>query len=1002
MSQAAHVSLLALLLALGAAAPGLPTTSRPHSDADGLRHWAFQKPTKVAVPNVKHAAWAPTTLDRFIVAALEAKGLSPSPPADRRTLLRRVTFDLTGLPPTPVEIDAFLRDDSPDAFAEVVDRLLASPAYGERWGRHWLDLARYADGRGPGADDDGAFAYTYRDWVIRAFNEDMPYDRFIVRQIAADHLGLGADNRDLAALGFLTLGRPFDGNADDVIDDRLDVIFRGLQGLTLTCARCHDHKYDPIPTKDYYSLHGVFGGVEEKEVPLFAGDPDRAAYKTWAKELRRRRRAFAHFVEAERALQLGAYRRLADRYLLAATEPDPKVGDDGKRKRLSSYVVNRWCNLLDDTRDDFHPVLAPWHAFAALKPDRFAAEAAKLAEQFAANQDEDRKLNEQVAKLFEGRPPASLKDVARRYGLLFARVDRSWQGKLAEADRQDEDPPTALDDAADEEIRQLLYADGPLDAPDNEIREMLEDEKLQEYDALQGAIQAWRIGPEAIPHARVLRDPDEPATPHIFIRGKSDNLGSEVPRQLPIILAPNDRKPFVRGTGRLELAQAIAARDNPLTARVWVNRVWLHHFGQALVRTPSDFGLHGAEPTHPELLDWLALRFMQDGWSTKKLHRLILLSQTYRQASADHPEARQVDPDNRLLWRMNRRRLEVEALRDATLAVAGNLDDTVGGRPVRLTDEPLSRRRTVYLEVDRQMLPGILRAFDFANPDLHAPRRHETIGPQQALFMLNSAFLAEQARVFARRIEDLRPANQTAWIRHAYALAMGRDAQPAEVALSLEFLKKACLLSDLGPPAPPVIWHYGYGRWDAKEQRVADFRPLPLFKDDTWQGGPELPDPKLSWLMLNAEGGHPGEGPAQVVVRRWNAPRAGVVTVDGILRHQLDEPEAAADGVRGQIVVAKGGVLKSVVAFKSARFTRLKQVRVEAGETIDFVVDCRANLNNDSFTWPVTITLAASGYEQTFNSVEDFRGPPPPVQLLSPRAKLAQVLLMANEFQFVD
>jgi hypothetical protein len=1005
---AAAIDALAAWVEMGAPWP----EAKAKAAADGTAHWAFRPVKAHPLPAVQDRAWPASPVDHFILGGLEARGLRPSPPADRRTLIRRVTFDLIGLPPTPAEVDAFLKDRSPDAFAKVVDRLLASPRYGERWGRHWLDVARYADTRGYPFDADARlpFAYSYRDWVIAAFNADMPFDRFVVQQLAADQLALDANDPELAALGFLTLGRSFLGNEPDIIDDRLDVLGRGLMGLSLGCARCHDHKYDPIPQQDYYSLYGVFAGTTDKEVPIFADAEGRAAYERYAKELRARRRALDGLVRQERQRVLGDYPvQGVERYLLATREAQPDLDDEGKRKDgLNENLVQRWRNQLAETAKDFNPVFAPWHAFAALEPDRFAAEAPGLAGKFAANADEEKKLNARVAGLFAGKPPASLAEVAGRYAALFGRVAQAWQKVRARADAVDADPPQRLKSAIDDEIRALVQGkDAPLAVPDDELRDMLGEEKQKQFDDLRDRIDEWRTGPDARPHALVLRDPDEPVTPHVFIRGKADQPAEEeLPRQFLSVLAGPGRKPFAEGTGRLELARAVASPDNPLTARVWVNRVWRHHFGRGLVATPSDFGTRSEPPSHPELLDELARRFIASGWSTKALHRMILLSRAYQQASADRPEARAVDPDNRLLWRMNRRRLEVEALRDALLAVAGHLDLTAGGRPVDLAAEPLSGRRTVYGLVARQQLPGLLRAFDFANPDLHSPQRHETIAPQQALFWLNSPFAAEQARGVAARADATAPAGSPAWVRQVYRLVFGRAPTAAELASADRFFQAAARLGPPGPRAVPPVWRYGHGRWDEKAGCLRDFRDLPHFQDDSWRGGPEMPDPALGWVMLNAEGGHPGAGLAKVAVRRWVAPCAGVVSVEGALGHKLEEDDPDCDGVRGQIASGRKGVLKVVTAFKAEAKTDVTGVAVEAGDVIDFVVDCRANESNDSFTWPVTVVLEPTGRpgeEWTYSSVEDFRGPLPDAgPPLSAREKYTQVLLMTNEFLFVD
>ncbi|HEY1342204.1 MAG TPA: PSD1 and planctomycete cytochrome C domain-containing protein, partial [Bryobacteraceae bacterium] len=591
-------------------------------------HWAFRPVKKPVLPAVKDAARVKTPIDAFVLARLEAKEMTFAPAADRRTLIRRVTLDLHGLPPTPEEVAAFEADRAPDAYARLVDRLLASPRYGERWGRHWLDVARYADSKGYVFQEERRypFAYTYRDYVIRAFNEDLPYDQFVAQQIAADLLPLGEDKRPLAALGYLTLGRRFLNNKADIIDDRIDVTMRGLQAMTVGCARCHDHKFDPIPQKDYYSLYGVFASCEEpKELPLIGHPEQTAELAAFEKEL------------AKRKAEVEKYR--------------------------------------EEHKDE-----------------------------------------------------------------------------LAKGNRK--------------------FRDG--------------------LRALQKKVDQWQVtASSAPPRAMVLQDKPDPVTPRVFLRGNPRNPGSEVPRQFLEVVAGEKRQPFRQGSGRLELARAIADRDNPLTARVMVNRVWLHHFGAGLVRTPSDFGLRGEPPTHPELLDWLAATFVDDGWSIKKLHRLILLSNTYRQSGSDDPRLLQDDPDNRLLARMNRQRLDFEAMRDSLLAVAGRLDTTMGGRAVELTSAPFSGRRSVYGFIDRQNLPGLFRTFDFASPDTSTPQRYTTTVPQQALFLMNSPFVVEQARHFVQRADVAAQTEDKAKIDRMYRLAFGRAAESDEIALGLQYLAEA-------------------------------------------------------------------------------------------------------------------------------------------------------------------------------------------------------------------
>jgi hypothetical protein len=588
--------------------------------------WSFCPVHKPTPPAVKDAAWPKTDVDRFILARLEAEGLHPLAAADRRTLIRRATFDLTGLPPTPDQIDTFLKDESPDAFARVVDRLLKSPHYGECWARHWLDVARYAEdqahtfGVKPNTE-----AFRYRDWVIGALNSDMPYDLFVKRQIAADLMdGDKPDGyRQLAALGFFGLGAQYYKNSDaaraaaDELDDRIDTLARGFLGLTVSCARCHDHKFDPIPTQDYYSLAGVFYSCKLATLPMVP--------------------------KAE-----------AERYALA-------------RKPL-------------------------------LEAER----------------------------------------------------------KLKELQKAEKSKPTA---------------DGK-----KQIAAMrTELEKLK------------KSAPPAPPMAHAIADATATDL-HVFVRGNPAQQGELAPRRFLRVLAGDDPPHFSKGSGRLELARAIASKDNPLTARVIVNRVWAWHFGRGLVGTPSNFGHLGERPTHPELLDDLAARFVENGWSLKWLHREIMLSATYQLDSSvrETINRTEVDPDNRLHWRGNRRRLEVEAWRDALLAVSGQLDRTFGG-PTTDLNSAQNRRRTVYGKVSRHELNGLLRLFDFPDANITSERRTETTVPQQQLFVLNSPFFIGQAKALAARVaadEHDDPAR----VRRAYLLAYGRPATDVEVALALHYL----------------------------------------------------------------------------------------------------------------------------------------------------------------------------------------------------------------------
>ena len=764
------------------------------------RHWAFQPVGDPPLPSVRQPNWPRTSLDRFILARLEERGLTPSPAADRRTLLRRVTFDLIGLPPSPEEVASFEADCSPDAYAKVVDRLLASPHYGERWGRHWLDVARYADTKGYVFFEEQTYpwAWTYRDYVIRAFNEDLPYDQFIVQQLAADQLPLGRDRRPLTAMGFLTLGGHFMSNPHDILDDRIDVVTRGLLGLTVTCARCHDHKFDPISAKDYYALYGVFASsIEPMEPPLFEEPPQTREYEGFRKELEKREQALAEFVRSKRQQVCQGARTCAAEYLLAAhaLRGRPRIDDfmliaDGND--LNPAMIARWQAYLRQTRQRHHAVLAPWHLFAALPEGDFAALAQSLSLQIGQGKVASRRINPLIAQAFAHKSPNSLKDVAGIYGDLLRRVEKKWEETLHGAALSMEPPPDSLSDAAWEELRRVLYGpDAPADVPPGLLSELelLPDRPAQaKLQELRKAVEKWRVeGPGAPPRANVLVDATTPYEPCVFLRGNPNNRGESVPRRFLSVLAGSNQRPFQHGSGRLELARAIADRQNPLTARVLVNRVWLHHFGKGLVGTPSDFGLRSDTPTHPELLDHLAATFMNDGWSIKKLHRRIVLSAAYQEQSADCPDGRRVDPENTLLWKMNRRRLDFEAMRDALLAVSGRLDRTHGGPPVKNILSK-SGRRTVYGFLDRLYVPGLYRAFDFPSPDASSPQRDTTTIPQQALFLMNHPFVIECARHLVQSPEIAAEKDCARRVERLYRRLYGRGPTAEEVNLAREFM----------------------------------------------------------------------------------------------------------------------------------------------------------------------------------------------------------------------
>lgn len=974
-------------------------------------HWAFQPVKRPEIPPVAaaDADRVGTPVDHFILAKLQASDLNLSKEADRRTLIRRASYSLTGLPPTAVEVDEFVNDTNPQAWENLVDRLLDSPAHGQHWARHWLDIARYSDTKGYVYAREERFwihAWSYRDWVVDALNADMPYDRFLLLQLAADQVP-DRKEEDLAAMGFLTLGRRFLGVKRDIIDDRIDVVCRGTMALTVGCARCHDHKYDPIPTADYYSLYGVFDSCRENVVELPGAEkPDDA----FLAELKKRKDALEALRQERRASTSARVRSRIGDYLMAQRELSkyPEEGFDQVFEvgdMLPAYV-HRWRDHLRDTSLRNDPVFLAWHRFNGISDTEFAERSAAITQSLHELSAEQ--INPRVAAAF-ATPPESFTDVISRYATVLRTVDAEWQAELERAKTAGE-TVTSLQDPADEQLRRLLYGPGSLcEVPDEAVVHTeydFDSGTCNELWKLQGEVDRLIINAESQPrYATIIEDRETPANPRIFKRGNSANKGDDVPRQFLSLLSGPDRKPFEHGSGRLEMAQAIIDPTNPLTARVVVNRVWAHHFGAGLVTTPGDFGIRAEAPSHPELLDWLTSEFIASGWSLKKLHRMIVLSAVYRQSSvgpADSEElahARTVDPANRLLWRMNVHRLSFEEMRDSMLAVSGQLDLRSGGKPSNLFSKPFPVRRTLYGLVDRQYLPGTLRMFDFANPDLPIPQRSETTVPQQSLFLMNHPMTLERATALANSLPpNASPEDQ---VPQLYRDVLQRDPTPTQLAAAVELLAGDAP-KEVTPPPTAADWSYGYGMLDEASQRVVGFTPLPHFTGSAWQGSEAWPGATLGWVQLTATGGHPGNDRAHAAIRRWTAPAEMTISIQSELKHQ---PEVG-DGIRAFVVSSQAGLLQSVKAHHRDLPVNVDSIQVKPGDTIDFVVDIGDTLNSDQYLWSCIIRPVdsgrspESGTSPSWSSESDF---PRDVQnQLTPIEQLAQVLLCSNEFLFVD
>jgi hypothetical protein len=932
---------------------------------DQRRFWAFQPVKDPPIPSVRNSAWVRSPIDAFLLARLEAAGLTPARPADKYQLLRRVTFDLTGLPPTPDEIEAFLADESPNAFEKVVDRLLASPAYGERWGRHWLDLARYADSNG--LDENTAFgdAWRYRDYVIRSFNHDKPYDEFLREQIAGDLLPDAADNPDrLTGTGFLVLGPKLLAEPDkqkmkmDIADEQLDTLGRAVLGLTIGCARCHDHKFDPLPTRDYYSLLSIFTSTRTMknlatvaqafERPLPTGErPEEAAARN--RKIEDKDAAIRRMNDELRAKVLADARANVAAYLLAAADArgragvarmasgrvpgaivleaekykkgtadktdigygegigvilsyDPthtraeyavtvtKAGEyelelryaalqsrpvrisvDGKvvlpeaakgttggwnpehqawrpegrirlqegknalaieahgllphidklavlpvesspatetgrpsagtpaevarKRKLILEFVTGWADYVRSIPAD-DPLFGPWKAVAELPDAGFETAAAPILARFR---------DRAPAGLLDGPTPKTLADFAQRYAKVLPQTEAGKKLLAGPAG------PFAL--------KTPLPQNPELFYPAELARLSEANAELDTIRKTAPPVVSVLAVEDGAKYPEVKAD-GKPRTLLVQVRGNYLTPGEEAPPVFPRILGGT---PFAiaegeppaaelnqtrygrvrNASGRLELAKWITDGKQPLTARVLVNRVWQHHFGEGIVRTPDNFGKLGERPTHPELLDWLAVRFVEGGWSIKKLHKLILMSSAYQMSgAADDRAAAAADPENQLLWHFHRRRLEAEPIRDALLAVAGNLDEKMGGTLLNNgnftyvnnenstnTARYDNHRRSVYLPVIRNTLFDFFQVFDFAEPHVPNGKRPSTVVAPQALYLMNSPFVKDQAAAFADGLLK-EQGNDASRVRRAYLTAYGRPATDDEVGQALVYVSR--------------------------------------------------------------------------------------------------------------------------------------------------------------------------------------------------------------------
>ncbi|QDU93105.1 PSD1 and planctomycete cytochrome C domain-containing protein [Lignipirellula cremea] len=778
------VALIAQWISLGAPDP---RTADPSQGAMHQRiakaqesHWSFQPITNPTPPPVEGARHP---IDRFVRSQLPQHGLAPNPPADARTLVRRAYFDLIGLPPPYEVVERFAVDPSEAAWESLLDDLLSRPEYGQRWARHWLDVARYADTVEASTDAERRipFAHTYRDYVVDALNQDKSYQRFVLEQIAADRLP-DASPADLRALGFFAVGRQFAANAEGPalrVDDRIDVVGRGFLGLTLACARCHDHKFDPTPTRDYYSLYGILDSFEQPlDLPEVTRTGDPAAISAYEKK---RAEAIAAYEAHVDACLKSSNQHLRDyateylQYLVRASENHrTTTGDiplDTPRGWLVYHAPDRWAALLEQCRQRDEPFFRLWRQLMALPQKGFARQAKGLIDQGLKGH------HPAVQAAFIAQPPADMLAAATTYGQIIAAELQQTDSPVVELIFGSESPLPPRDrDEIREDLHRFLTSKQLVGRADGE-----------KAKKLQTAVHLLEV---SAPVDRALTVQVRKRLPqqHVFLRGDLTHPGETVPRRFLHVLAAVDDREYP-DDGRLQLAQAIASDQNPLTARVAVNRVWSHHFGAGLTTTLDDFGYSGLPPSHPALLDHLAFWFMEHGWSLKALHRYVMTSETWRQASTASADALERDPENRYLWRMPPRQLEFEPLRDSLLQAAGRLDTRMGGRGALLN--AAHHRRALYSYTDRFRIPALLRNFDVANPDTSIAQRSSAIVPLQALYLMNSPFVRQQAEHAVARPEVARVTEPPARIQALFRLVLSRNPTAAEAALALKYVQSA-------------------------------------------------------------------------------------------------------------------------------------------------------------------------------------------------------------------
>ncbi len=899
------------------------------------KHWAFAPPVKAATTG--------HPVDALLEKAWAEMKLAPAGPAAPRQWLERAAFTLTGLPPSDEQLRRIEANPDEATWKALVDELLASPAYGERWARHWMDVARYADTRGYHFDQDNRypFAYTYRDWLIRAFNEDLPYDRFVKFQVAADHLVDRPDHPDLSALGFLTVG--LRGGPVETIDDRVDVVTRGFLSSTVSCARCHDHKTDPISTKDYYSLYSIFEHTDEPEDKPVIGKPaDEAAFQAYQAEV-------AKLEEADRAVR----QQLVDHLR--------------SKEALPNYLELAWRARKENW--DHRKATAEGFKRGKLRPNALMRWKDFLGEHAGAE-----RLKRWFAEM-----DAAADDPAR--AALCAALAAEWTGAPEGG-----------------ELAQLAAKGGcPLSYGVDRVEQFMDvEDGNQRRQRLSVMSKLMAEHPGSPPRAMSLRDKAQWGKAVVFERGNPANRGEVFDRHWLSFLGGGAFEPGK--SPRLSLAEKIADPANPLTARVIVNRVWAWHFGAPLA-DPGDFGPQTPRPELLPLLDTLAVGFLEKGGSLKELHRVLLTSKAFRLA-ADGAEANDsIDEANTVFWKWNRRRLDFESMRDRVLASGGSLDTRgTGGRSVRLEEPSSDARRSLYAFVDRYALPGTFVSFDLPHPDHHSAKRVETTVPQQALYFLNGPLVLRQAARLAGDPAFKGLPDDRARVHWIYRKLFRRAPADEEILAALDWIGSA-LPADYAPPLGGH-WEVLHGPDEGKPS--AALSSFPVFSGNVWKITQDPSQSPIRWLNVGAGGGHASA--RHTMVLRWRSLGAGQVRMSGrltrtqkggdVLAWRIDGKGAPLAGERlsPEATVDIEGKWTDVMPGDTMDFV----LRAPDGDTCGNVNWELRIEGRDSEAGPVR---EVGNFTRQFPTSND---PVPGVAAADPWADLVQMLWASNEFHFVD